>query len=173
MEINEKTTVYANDSRNLYRYSLGYFTKNPILCIGINPSTATPQKWDSTINKVNKFANNNGFEGWIMVNLYPQRASKPNQLDLNPDENECQKNIDTIKEIINTYDISKIWAAWGNNISIRPYLKSCLKDIYAMTSNYHWINCGNLTKLGNPRHPLYLNYNTTFTDFDISSYINK
>lgn len=33
--------IYETDSNNLCRYSLGNCCKTPLLCVGVNPSTAT------------------------------------------------------------------------------------------------------------------------------------
>lgn len=60
------------------RFMLGEVGENPIICLGINPSTANDEKDDSTISKIRKIASENNCDGWIMLNLYPQRATNPN-----------------------------------------------------------------------------------------------
>ena len=42
--------------------------------IGINPSTANEEKPDRTIGRVMGFAEENGFDGFAMINLYPQET---------------------------------------------------------------------------------------------------
>ena len=61
-----------------YRYVLGRVGRHPLVCIGINPSTAQPGALDPTLKSVERLANANGFDSWIMFNVYPQRATDPN-----------------------------------------------------------------------------------------------
>ena len=61
-----------------YRYVLGRVGRRPLVCIGINPSTAQPGALDPTLKSVERLANANGFDSWIMFNVYPQRATNPN-----------------------------------------------------------------------------------------------
>ncbi len=67
-----------------YRYVLGRVGRRPLVCIGINPSTAQPGALDPTLKSVERLANANGFDSWIMFNVYPQRATNPNDMDKTP-----------------------------------------------------------------------------------------
>ena len=53
-----------------YRYVLGRVGRHPLVCIGINPSTAQPGALDPTLKSVERLANANGFDSWIMFNVY-------------------------------------------------------------------------------------------------------
>ena len=53
-----------------YRYVLGRVGRRPLVCIGINPSTAQPGALDPTLKSVERLANANGFDSWIMFNVY-------------------------------------------------------------------------------------------------------
>ena len=64
-----------------YRYVLGRVGRHPLVCIGINPSTAQPGALDPTLKSVERLAAANGFDSWIMFNVYPQRATDPNDMD--------------------------------------------------------------------------------------------
>lgn len=64
-----------------YRYVLGRVGRHPLVCIGINPSTAQPGALDPTLKSVERLANANDFDSWIMFNVYPQRATDPNDMD--------------------------------------------------------------------------------------------
>ena len=165
--------IYETDSNNFCRYSLGYCCKTPLLCVGVNPSTATPQKLDPTIRSVARIAHINNYDGWIMIILYPQRATKPNDMDFIMNDSICKQNLFVINSILNKYKITEIWAAWGTLITKRTYLKKCLSDIYSITSNYKWITFGPLSKAGHPHHPLYLSSNAQKENFDITSYISQ
>ncbi|MBA4685533.1 MAG: DUF1643 domain-containing protein [Candidatus Galacturonibacter soehngenii] len=164
--------IYKTDNDNLYRYSLGYCKKNPLICIGVNPSTARPEKLDPTIQSVSRIAQNNGYDGWIMLNLYPQRSTDPNGLDLNCNNDIHSTNIQMISNLLDNYDISDIWAAWGTLITKRDYLKQCLDDLYSITKDYNWVTFGKKSKNGHPHHPLYLNTNASKESFNLSNYIS-
>ena len=62
------------------RYTLIKEGKRMIYVFGVNPSTATDSIPDPTMRKVIRFAGNNGFDGFAMMNLYPLRSTNPNAL---------------------------------------------------------------------------------------------
>jgi len=62
--------IYHHDEP-LTRYSLGVEGNNPLLGIGVNPSTAKPGNLDPTVASVARFAEAKGYDGWLMFNLYP------------------------------------------------------------------------------------------------------
>ena len=78
--------IYVPDFYTDYRYILGTVGNNPLITIGINPSTAEPEKMDNTMKSVEKIAMGNGFDSFIMFNVYAQRATDPNQMnkEINP-----------------------------------------------------------------------------------------
>ncbi len=163
--------IYEAD--NNYRYVLGKNGSNPLFVLGVNPSTATNVKPDTTITKIKNFSEQKGFDGWVTLNLYPQRTTKPSNLHQDLKRNLHEQNIKEIVEIISRYQNPTIWAAWGNIITIRPYLKECLIDIQDSINRFNpnWIQVGEFTKKGHPRHPSRLPYNTNKSDFDIEKYI--
>lgn len=152
---------------------MGIEGNKTLVCIGINPSTASPEKPDATIRKVSKIAEINGYDSWIMLNLYPQRATNPDLLNPTPDILLHQGNLRIIASVF-AQNKPTVWAAWGNLIEKRAYMKECLKDIYFTTKNLNlkWKTLGETTKSGHPRHPLYLKYDTKFQDFNIEKYLN-
>ena len=66
--------LYVPDFYSEYRYILGTRGKNPLICIGINPSTARPDQLDNTLASVQRISLHNGFDSFIMFNVYAQRA---------------------------------------------------------------------------------------------------
>jgi len=161
-----KNTIHSTSPDNKYRYALGTKGKNTLYCFGINPSTATPENYDPTMRKVSNVALHSGFDSFIMLNIYPLRATNPGDLPYSLDKNEHDKNIKIVMDLIN--DESTIWAAWGNLIDSRPWLRGCLDDIYQKIQkskkNINWVKMGSLTIKQNPRHPLYLKYQD-FSEF--------
>ena len=61
--------LYAPNFYSEYRYILGTRGKNPLICIGINPSTAQPGDLDNTLKSVQRIAHGNGFDRFIMFNV--------------------------------------------------------------------------------------------------------
>jgi len=126
--------IYSNTKNNDARFLLWEKGKKTLVCIWINPSTAEPNKLDNTLRTVKRFSNDLWYDWWIMINICCQRATNPNNLDMNLNETYHQKNIQEITDILeNTnYDIR---AARWNLIEKRIYLKKCLKDIYKNIKN--------------------------------------
>ena len=48
------------------RYILGTRGEKPLICVGINPSTARPGALDPTLKSVERIARNSGFDSFIM-----------------------------------------------------------------------------------------------------------
>ena len=71
--------LYAPNFYSEYRYILGTRGKNPLICIGINPSTAAPDDLDNTLKSVERIALGNGFDSFIMFNVYAQRGRDKRQ----------------------------------------------------------------------------------------------
>ena len=73
--------LYIPDFYSEYRYILGTSGKKPLITIGINPSTAEPDNLDNTLKSVERIALFNGFDSFIMFNVYAQRATNPDHMD--------------------------------------------------------------------------------------------
>ena len=71
--------LYAPPFYSEYRYILGTRGCNPLICIGINPSTAAPDDLDNTLKSVQRITLGNGFDSFIMFNVYAQRATSPDE----------------------------------------------------------------------------------------------
>ena len=61
--------LYVPDFYTEYRYILGTRGPDPLICIGINPSTAAPEDLDNTLKSVSRIAAGNGYPSWIMFNV--------------------------------------------------------------------------------------------------------
>jgi hypothetical protein len=166
--------LYENNEDNSARYVLGTKGDRPLVCIGINPSTAEPDKLDRTLQSVARISEFNGYNSWIMINIYPQRSTNPQGLDIQRDYTISNENLVQIDKIFNEYNPT-IWAAWGTNIKIRPYLINCLHEIVALANKHqcNWVECGNSSKEGHPHHPLYLSKTCIGSAFDLKSYLKN
>ena len=164
--------IYKNNYDNSVRYVLGTRGNKTLFCIGINPSTAIPDKLDPTLKKVEIIAKNNGYDSFIMFNVYPKRDTVFKNLEECVNDAEHIKNRETILSILEKHTELNIWAAFGNHIYDRDYLPICLKDIYSKLpqNNIKWLSAG-INKTGAPKHPLYQKKTTILIEFDMPSYI--
>jgi hypothetical protein len=166
--------IYSNTNDDKARFLLGEKGNKTLICIGINPSTARPDNLDRTLTSVKRFSKDLGYDSWLMLNLYPQRATDPNNLHNEINKKYPEENLIKINSIIRNgnYDI---WAAWGNLIKKRKYLFSCLDGIYNLFKDYNikWHTIGDKTKAGHPHHPLYLNKKLKLESFNIREYLIK
>lgn len=168
-------SLYKNDLQNTARYILGQVTgSRPLVCIGINPSTATPDCLDNTLKAVRRLARINGYDGWIMLNVYPQRATNPNNLDEEANLVQCETNQAHIKALLAEYKPT-IWAAWGTLINKRRYLVDCLRSIAGIVTSLQLpvITIGSRSKEGHPHHPLYLSTQADVSEFNLAAYLSS
>ena len=166
--------IYYPDFYSEYRYFLGTAGDKPLITIGINPSTAEPNHLDNTIKTVERIALRNGFDSFIMFNVYAQRATNPDRMDISLNEKLHIENMKAFRWMLEQIDGQPhIWAAWGTIIEKRGYLKKCLEDMVEIGNEYDakWIRAGKLSKAGHPHHPLYLPKDSIFEVFEINKYI--
>ena len=172
-EYNIEKWLYAPNFYSEYRYILGTKGKNPLLCIGINPSTAEPDHLDNTLKSVERIALGNGFDSFIMFNVYAQRATNPDAM-----EKECnlalhKENLKAFRYVLSISEKPTVWAAWGAIIEKRGYLADCVRDMVAVGQEYNaqWCCAGAISKKGHPHHPLYLRKDEKIKPFDIEYYL--
>ncbi len=147
--------IYLGDDK--VRYLLGQPGVDNMLVFGVNPSTAVPGKDDPTIRKVRKIVEHDGYDGWIMVNLYPMISSDPKDLPEEPDKRLIERNLRILQAVVEAYPVRSIWAAWGDVIDSRLYLGEILFDIQdKLKTDAQWFYRGKMTRRGKPRHPLYM-----------------
>ena len=153
-----------------------------LICIGINPSTAMPEQLDPTLKRVQKYAQNSGEYGaWYMLNVYPQRATNPDDMDIH------RNKLTAIKNLLSEIKEADVWCAWGNLIGKRKYLYDLLfgnkeKDIDGIISlfnaNYHFKAYGSTVE-SCPKHPLVMSNNDKLKELtevglvELNNNINK
>ena len=177
IEYNVEDWLYVPNHYGEYRYILGTKGNNPLICIGINPSTAAPNDLDNTLKSVERIALGNGYDSFIMFNVYAQRATKPDDMDKELNEELHTENMKAFRYILSLYKEEKpsVWAAWGTIVEMRPYLKDCLRDMLAIGKEFdaRWFSSGAISKKGHPHHPLYLRKDSGLDLFDIEGYIEN
>ncbi len=176
-EYDRSKWLYVPNAYTEYRYILGTKGVNPLICIGINPSTAKPDDLDNTLKSVERTAAFNGYDSFIMFNVYAQRATNPKDMDCDFNEILHNENMNAFRYIMESYGEGTrpaVWAAWGTIIEKRPYLLKCVADMVNIGNEYgaQWFTVGKRSVKGHPHHPLYLKNGTPTEEFDICKYLN-
>ena len=152
-----RSAVLSGDGR--YRYALHRqwnATKPTVLFIGLNPSTADHRVDDRTIRRCVQFARSWGFGQLAMANLFALRTSSPRALrcDSNP---VGPRNDRWIRQLIG--EAEEVVVAWGDHGAYLARDRAVLAMLVRP-------RCLGLSKLGHPRHPLYLRGSTMLRDLD-------
>ncbi|MBR5022060.1 MAG: DUF1643 domain-containing protein [Oscillospiraceae bacterium] len=168
-----KKWLYAPNFYSEYRYILGTRGENPLICIGINPSTAQPGDLDNTLKSVERIALGNGFDSFIMFNVYAQRATDPDVMEKTCNMQLHRENLEAFRYVLSISDQPAVWAAWGTIIEKRDYLSVCLRDMLEVGNEYGttWYCAGRVSKKGHPHHPLYLRKDEKIRPFDVNGYL--
>ena len=173
-EYDRERWLYIPDFYSEYRYILGTVGKKPLICIGINPSTAAPDDLDNTLKSVERIAKGNGFDSFIMFNVYAQRATNPDHMDQTLNEQLHRENMLAFRWILErSGETPAVWAAWGTIVEKRDYLKLCLSDMVEEGNRFgaRWYHAGKPSIKGHPHHPLYLKKDSQLMDFDMEGYL--
>ncbi|PYG30538.1 DUF1643 domain-containing protein [Pelagimonas varians] len=134
-----------------YRYGLQrIWSDGPeLLYIMLNPSTATEEKNDATIERCQRRAKLLGFGAVRIANLFAYRATHPKDLRQAEDP-EGPENAALLSRWSGAAGMTI--AGWGTHgaflgqgVGIAPYLEGDVRHL-------------GLTKEGHPRHPLYVSY---------------
>ena len=167
--------IYAPNFYSEYRYILGTRGKNRLICIGINPSTAKPDDLDNTLKSVERIALGNGFDSFIMFNVYAQRATNPDAMERTCNLILHKENLEAFRYVLSISEKPAVWAAWGAIIEKRKYLPGCVRDMVAVGQEYgaNWYCAGAITKKGHPHHPLYLRKDEKLKHFPIDTYLDS
>lgn len=167
--------LYVPDFYSEYRYILGTRGKKPLICIGINPSTAKPDDLDNTLKSVERIALGNGFDSFIMFNVYAQRATSPKDMEKECNYELHNENMKAFEYILSLSESEPaVWAAWGTIINERDYLAPCVMDMIRLGEKYgaKWYTAGKRSKNGgHPHHPLYLKKDSVLDEFQAEDYV--
>ena len=170
--------LYVPNDYTEYRYILGTRGERPLICVGINPSTAAPDALDNTLKSVERVALHNGYDSFLMFNVYAERATDPD--DMEPEMNPLlhRENMKAFAWLLTLASADgrspDVWAAWGTIIRKRAYLASCVRDMVRLgeSAGARWFTCGARSKNGgHPHHPLYLKKDARLDPFDPAAYL--
>ena len=169
--------LYVPNVYSEYRHILGTRGQHPLICIGINPSTAAPDALDNTLKSVERVAHFNGYDSFIMFNVYAQRATDPDDMELTYNPELHRENMEAFDYVLSLdrAGAPAVWAAWGTIIEKRDYLPGCVRDMIRIGTarNAAWYSAGKRSKKGHPHHPLYLRRDSVLEPFDVEGYLDS
>ena len=169
--------LYVPDRYAEYRYILGTRGSRPLICIGVNPSTAVPGRLDNTLKSTERIALANGFDSFLMFNVYAQRATLPEDLDRELNPLLHAENLKAFRYVLGLAgEHPCVWAAWGAVIEKRGYLPGCVRDLArtGMSFGARWYTAGPRSRAGHPHHPLYLKKDSVLEPFeDLEAYLQS
>ena len=166
--------IYAPNYYSEYRYILGTRGEKPLICVGINPSTAAPDDLDNTLKSVERVARFNGYDSFLMFNVYAQRATDPDDMERACNTALHAENMKAFDYVLSLSPAPAVWAAWGTVIEKRDYLPACVRDMIALGEGRgaRWYSAGKRSKKGHPHHPLYLRKDSLLEPFDVAGYLD-
>lgn len=158
-EIGRSATI-SPDGRYRYRLGRSWGTGERMAWVMLNPSTADAFEDDPTIRRCMAFARREGYDGIEVINLFAYRATDPKQMleaagagiDIDGPDNRRHWN-----EVLGDHGIGMIVAAWGATIGAAVLRSRALGEWF--TGGWY---CLGTTKVGAPRHPLYVKGDTEF-----------
>lgn len=164
------------------RFAIGIKGSRNLLCIGLNPNTADESRLDGTSRNFMRIAKDNGFDGWLLVNLYPARNPKAANLNEVADDSLFKENMERIEAIASSKElnIDNVLLAWGNDVERHPYLKASIFHVHGRLKKYRLkYHSFRVNRSGHPSHPSPMTLNTRFkaddcikmSPFDFNGYI--
>ena len=155
-----KRAVFSPDRR--YRYLLRRRvgeSNRRALFVMLNPSAANERDDDPTIRRCIGFARDWGYGVLEVANLFALVSTKPEALARAQDPI-GPRNDATIRAAMKRADI--IILAWGNHGLRLPDRAARVESLARKAGHPHHLG---ITKMGAPRHPLYLPRDTQPTPF--------
>ena len=123
--------LYVPPTYEEYRYILGTRGVHPLICVGINPSTAEPDRLDPTLQSAQRIARFNGYDSFLMFNVYAQRATRPDDMEKNPKRMAPRREHEGVRVPAHTVPGVRLPCGrrGGSIIEKRAYLSACVADM--------------------------------------------
>jgi hypothetical protein len=119
-----------------------------ILWIGLNPSIADEQRLDRTLTRIASFSRREGFDGFVMANLFTLVTTYPKVMRAHPRPVSAQADAWLRRSAARCERIVVAWGAGGEFRERGPAVLRLLGDRPLL--------CLGRTQAGHPRHPLYV-----------------
>lgn len=147
------------DPTGCYRYWLlreWDSNSRKVVFIMLNPSRADATIDDPTLRRCISFAQSWGYGSLEVVNLFGYRATKPADL-IKVKDPVGSENDRYLQEAVKR--ANRTILAWGNGDN-RGILRNRCREVLDLLSGCDSLYCLGITKIGCPRHPLYVKSNT-------------
>lgn len=131
-----------------------------LMWIGLNPSTADEKQLDPTLTRILGYSLREGYDGFIMTNLFAWRATEPKDMKASPDP----IGPDNDRRLLEcARRCGKVVAAWGSHGSFME------RDVQvcALLKDFEMV-CLSRNADGGPGHPLYLKKTLPFAPFTVA-----
>jgi hypothetical protein len=141
-----------------YRYSLWrtwYELTDPLVVIGLNPSTADETTNDPTIERCQRRAKQLGLGGLVMLNLFAWRSTDPAGLRETPDPVQEPGTIVNDRALLDWTARGLVLCGWGNHGWIDGRGAIVRGGLIEAGRSLHYLK---LNSTGQPQHPLYVSY---------------
>lgn len=92
----------------LGRPATGGHSDGTLFVVGMNPSHANEITSDATVNFIEL-----KYSGWVMLNLYPERASSPANIGAF-DQTLSDENCAAVERVLLRHGATEVFAAWGD-----------------------------------------------------------
>lgn len=150
------------DHNRQHRFLLWRFWNDAprMFFIGLNPSTANELADDPTVRRLYGFAQNWGYGGLYICNLFSFITPYPKELLT--DVRNHKANTPAIQMALGLSVLTI--CGWGDGIKLVEQGTERAKAVYELTDAPM---CFGLTESGNPKHPLYLPKETALEEYCI------
>jgi hypothetical protein len=139
--------VFSRDRRYRYvlcrRWASG---QGLVMFVGLNPSTADETQDDPTLRRCMGYAQDWGYAGLLMTNLFAWRATRPADLLAAPAPIGPRNNAWLRQAATQAHRVVAAWGAHGNHQGRAQQVQALPPPLHALR----------ITQGGQPGHPLYL-----------------
>ncbi len=147
------SATYSDDE--LYRYELTRIWQpdgRRVSFVMLNPSTATEQQNDPTVERCERRARTLGFGAFRVTNIFAWRATDPRAMRRAPDPVGPENDATILEAAIWADQVICAWGThgtfMGRGATVETLLRRTGKPLFHL----------GLSKAGHPKHPLYIAY---------------
>ena len=133
-----------------------------IVFLLLNPSTATEEQNDPTVERCYRRARSLGYDSMTILNLFAYRSTSPSRMKSQEDPVGPANDIVIGKECSHS-NVSAVLCGWGEHGSHHGRAPFVIEKLQALDVNLY---CLKVNASGNPIHPLYVSYETEPVRFD-------
>ncbi|MEI6816001.1 MAG: DUF1643 domain-containing protein [Bacteroidota bacterium] len=169
-----KNWLHIKSNDNQVRFLLGVEGKNPMVLMVAYPNMTTPTLWDYQIKTIIKLSKSLGYDGWMIISIYPQRVKELKYLHAKRHSLMSNRNHALIKKTIQQYNIKEIYAGWGSAIENSKFL---IQELAQMNNTYFndikWLAYQNDSAKNHPRSIVNVPFSFKIKPFDMTAYLEK